>query len=386
MNYEQKYKEALARARVINPGTKDYNIVTTIFPELKESEDERIRKEIIHYLDTEITLSNFSGYVATFKEWIAWLEKQYTPTKDDLEALRIAAYEPTKNWSEKLQSLYEKLTHTEQGEQTHTNKEPKFKVGDWVVDGCYDQIYQVGQIVEVKRLDDETYGYTLDDGTYFNGSFEEKFHLWSIQDAKDGDVLEFADHGRIVIGIVSHVNKVTGKVDVNCLLEDNNFKLGNYYALDTIKPHPATKEQRDLLFQKMEEAGYELDADKKELKRIEQNHAYNWNELTWEDIVTLEGIINNVHYEFRNGIGQESFGKEVLERFRETKGDEYMDSYGQKPDWSEEDEIGFGDALWAIGLARTITKDENDMGNLWYAEKWLKSLKDRILPQQKQGE
>ena len=33
---------------------------------------------------------------------------------------------------------------------------------------------------------------------------------------------------------------------------------------------PATKEQRDLLFQKMKEAGYEWDADKKELKKIEQ--------------------------------------------------------------------------------------------------------------------
>jgi hypothetical protein len=76
MNYEQRYKEALARARVVNPGTEDYNIVTAIFPELKESEDERIRKEIIHYLDREITLSNFGGDIATFKRWIAWLEKQ----------------------------------------------------------------------------------------------------------------------------------------------------------------------------------------------------------------------------------------------------------------------------------------------------------------------
>ena len=49
----------------------------------------------------------------------------------------------------------------------------------------------------------------------------------------------------------------------------------------------------------------------------------------------------------------------------------------QKPSWSEEDEVGIGDALWAIEQARTITKDENDMGNLWYAERWLKSLKDR---------
>lgn len=71
------------------------------------------------------------------------------------------------------------------------------------------------------------------------------------------------------------------------------------------------------------------------------------DELTWEDINTLEGIINNVHSEFRNGIGAESFGKEVLERFREIKRDEYMDSCEQKPTWSEEDK-GFIDLLLAI--------------------------------------
>lgn len=49
----------------------------------------------------------------------------------------------------------------------------------------------------------------------------------------------------------------------------------------------------------------------------------------------------------------------------------------QKPAWSEEDKKGLGDALWAIQQARTVAKDENEMGGLWYAEKWLKSLKER---------
>lgn len=50
----------------------------------------------------------------------------------------------------------------------------------------------------------------------------------------------------------------------------------------------------------------------------------------------------------------------------------------KKPIWSKEDEIGFNDTFWAIQQARTIAKDENDMGNLWYAEDWLKSLKERL--------
>lgn len=43
------------------------------------------------------------------------------------------------------------------------------------------------------------------------------------------------------------------------------------------------------------------------------------NTLTWKDINDLERIINNVHYEFRNGISEKSFGEEVLERFREER-------------------------------------------------------------------
>ena len=121
-NFELKYKSALGSATTMYTcakENKDKELIQSlelIFPELKESEDERIRKEIICYFDREITLSNFGGDIATFKKWIAWLEKQsdISPTKDELEALWIAAYEPTKNWSEKLQSLHEKLTRCEQ--------------------------------------------------------------------------------------------------------------------------------------------------------------------------------------------------------------------------------------------------------------------------------
>lgn len=73
MNYEQKYKEALSRAKVVNPGTKDYNIVTAIFPELKESEDELIRKELISFLEglKDTTLAS---------KFIDWVKKQHVPT------------------------------------------------------------------------------------------------------------------------------------------------------------------------------------------------------------------------------------------------------------------------------------------------------------------
>jgi hypothetical protein len=53
-------------------------------------------------------------------------------------------------------------------------------------------------------------------------------------------------------------------------------------------------------------------------------------------------------------------------------------------EWSEEDKTALGDALWCCKQAASIAKNENDMGNIWYAEKWLKSLKEREQPHPKQ--
>ena len=53
-------------------------------------------------------------------------------------------------------------------------------------------------------------------------------------------------------------------------ITDDTWNLG----IDKIKP--ATKEQRKLLFQKMKEAGYEWDAEKKELRKMEQKQ--KWSE------------------------------------------------------------------------------------------------------------
>ena len=73
----EAYDEALERARAINNG-KDVDVEsgTTIceyiFPELKESEDDKIRKEIISTLRNTYWTSNRNR----FNELVAWLEKQ----------------------------------------------------------------------------------------------------------------------------------------------------------------------------------------------------------------------------------------------------------------------------------------------------------------------
>ena len=79
MNYEQKYKEALEKARQFSehPLQEDSSsIVEYIFPELKESEDEKIRKWLIDWAKAV----NWSEQFTISKEQVlAWLEKQKKP-------------------------------------------------------------------------------------------------------------------------------------------------------------------------------------------------------------------------------------------------------------------------------------------------------------------
>lgn len=72
--YEQAIKRAKAMISVAANQEEVYNGVITIFPELKESEDERIRKDLLGCLHTLPNHFSHNGSLVT--EWIAWLEKQ----------------------------------------------------------------------------------------------------------------------------------------------------------------------------------------------------------------------------------------------------------------------------------------------------------------------
>ena len=76
MDYEKEYKEALERAKAGKP-------MDEVFPELKESKDERIRKELIDFLKG-INLRPAQNPRAK-EEFIAYLEKQ----KEQKPALRL---------------------------------------------------------------------------------------------------------------------------------------------------------------------------------------------------------------------------------------------------------------------------------------------------------
>ena len=154
--------------------------------------------------------------------------------------------------------------------------EPKFKVGDWVVN-------KFGDSYHIDSLDKKNYQVSDGKGNYnyFPISKQDEMHLWAIQDAKDGDVL-VCDINKAEIGgdveklpnIVSTIFNFKKLINIKdyihsyCHLYDKRF-LGlqrtMYYNSFVYNISPATKEQRDFLFQKIKESGYEWDADKKEL-------------------------------------------------------------------------------------------------------------------------
>ena len=69
-DYKKKYKEALERAREqYNKRTHLYDI-ESIFSELQESEDERIRLEIRNFI------WEYPDKLPERDKWIAWFEKQ----------------------------------------------------------------------------------------------------------------------------------------------------------------------------------------------------------------------------------------------------------------------------------------------------------------------
>lgn len=134
---------------------------------------------------------------------------------------------------------------------------PKFHEGDWVVDSL------VGRVKQVQSVDKYGYNFNNGDFTSFYSANENNYHLWTIKDARDGDVL-VDDCGNVLI----YQEPLTdGYYHSYCYCNEIVF-IGQGGSHGTEHSHPATQRQRELLFQKMDEAHYEWNAEKKELKKI----------------------------------------------------------------------------------------------------------------------
>lgn len=156
LSIEQKaklYDEAIKKAKEFknNPfaGYDGTDLISALFPELKESEDEKIRKalrkRIINYDPNNEILIKEEGI--SQRQFLAWIEKQgeqshWKPTEEQLQTLHAQLNEGAVTYPDDkrvLTTLYEDLMKiTTQEEKKNWQKpadkvEPRFNVGDKVL-------------------------------------------------------------------------------------------------------------------------------------------------------------------------------------------------------------------------------------------------------------
>lgn len=186
MDYEKAYKEALEKAKQFHNkelyAECNGNLVEYIFPELAESKDEKIRKEMLNVFMQLDECTTICGRNYDYAKWIAWLEKQKDHEAELDKAYKTAdevmyrrGYEDAKRelemQGEKKSDICEGcnnvkgcVTCTNGDQWAHiteastvelsddenpTYKKPKFKAGDWITN----EKGYVWQIDEVKTKD-----------------------------------------------------------------------------------------------------------------------------------------------------------------------------------------------------------------------------------------
>lgn len=259
-------------------------------------------------------------------------------------------------------------------------QKPKFNIGDWIVSDL-DDVNEDFRLCKIIDTEDGCYVIQSDKGCKgynFFEIWESDYHLWSIKDAKDGDVLAtdswlyiFKDTNNKAIIQFHCTCPINGKPYKWCFSSDNSYL--DIYVDANI--HPATKEQRDLLFQKMCEEGFEWDVDKKELKKIGMKSV--WGE---EDEKMLIDCFNVLH---RSDYPRDKVKKTAL--WVKSLKDKIISQPQQN--WSEEDNetldriiLNYQYFCTELSLKDALTEVEKEVINNVNKEdiKWLKLIKNRV--------
>ena len=305
-DYKKKYEDLRKNIEHLHESVNSEwrQIIENYVPELKEISDEEIRKSLLKYLKESF---NFDGEIIypEVANWIDWLEKQTIDISsfpeeqrkymekyvnlDKTTLVKLLA-ERDENIDESLKaSICDECEHPTLncGNFPCDKVKPKFEAGDWVIHKETGIVHQIKQCVEMGTIN--TYGYDLVGGEYISTSNSDKYRLWSIKDAKDGDML--VNGSNIFIFHCIDTTRLMGYCHVNT--DDGRFyddigKNECFCLIDAVVI-PASKEQRELLFSKMNKAGYVWDPEQKELKQLKQNTA--WNE---DDEKTLNSILNDL--------------------------------------------------------------------------------------------
>ena len=214
MTQEQKakaYDEAIRKAKdMLSYKEVRQEDMEYLFPELKEkeSEDERIRKAAVAFVKAS---NHFYYHLGISKEKvIAWLEKQGKPA---LEAVR------------------------EENVDNQNCVNPAYEVGGWVVDEDDNRVYQIVRVIESVTSDKISYV-----------PFTKKnYHLWTIQDAKDGDLIYVGTEEKGIQAIFHEYKN--GTIFFHCYL-CVNFTQGGYMPIGNVDMvHPLQKiHHKNILF------------------------------------------------------------------------------------------------------------------------------------------
>lgn len=431
LSIEQKakaYDEAIEKLRDFY---RDYDTVSclidvkeelaNLFPELKESEDEKIRKALIDGFTVMKESKNcgktFSNHNIPVVDILAWLEKQgehkkfrdsiqvgdeVTRNSDgvivNLSQLKRVAKKgeqklPIEKLPEEMKTIGESLGFTTQEECDEYNQmvsnlimsddnkdKTKFKVGDWIVNNLSKDVFLI------KSFNN---GYcTLEDikGNIISPCLppcESESHLWTIQDAKDGDVLINWNNTAFIFKTIED-ETVKFHIAYNEKWEAIKTPSTTLSHMGLPEPqfefHPATKEQRDTLFAKMKEAGYEWDTEKKELKLLitnggdfesencEQNPG--WSKEDKDDLNNIIWLCDNCIRKCEHTWipSQATRIKSLIERIKN------IIFLQPKQQWSEEDEKIFNKII------RKLDESDN-VSHYDYAdfEMWLIDLKEKLI-------
>lgn len=266
---------------------------------MSNKDDERLRKTTIAFL------KDFAeqGYENAI-ECIDWIKKQSESSQTN-ERAWLYLVSDVLTWkdgigqylddprvqelakrlcSEYAQKLYNNSnsSNTGKNEQKSADKiEPKFHKGDWIT------IDKPCQIININDNGNYIVQYCDDEKTHeLSKNFcESYFHIWAINDAKDGDVLALSwleDKNlweKIIIFKKYHSEGIKGLYSIPCVEGyGKTFKNGKmaftdeevpYYSKTwTCNLHPATKEQRGLLFQKIKETGYKWNTETNTFEKL----------------------------------------------------------------------------------------------------------------------
>ena len=406
------------------------NVAEEIFSEYEMDEDEKVRKAILNYFTK--CWGNCKDDVCGIhvEDAIVWLEKQgeqNLPSVNERAWLYLVSDVLT--WkdgigqyldnprvqklakelcSEYAQKLYNypissnSLNIGNNKQEPADKVEPKFKVGDWVIN-------TVGDTNQVVKVWDD--GYTLDNDTFLSNSWATRhYHLWTIRDAKDCDLLvfysEYKGNKEEQVGIIKkYVGKHGGCSNTFSIYIgvdwENNLQIGKYMGCSDIQP--ATKEQRDKFMKAITDAGYTFDFEKKELKNIEkdltefESNMIQWKGNNLNEVIAFTGKDKNFDKWFKSFEEYEEYVHEhndIFKLFNED-GSHYEVPVGawivktpdgrnvaskaifkNKPaDWSVDDRTK---VQRICGYLNEIKKYYADINEVRECIDWLKSIKERI--------